>query len=95
MRIKKVGYQARDSGTHRKYNFYKSIKRYKKTGTFLNRGTGSGHLAGEKWGDEKEIDPMSRVRKYSKNSPSFDEGVYKSKEKRREVSKSINNFKEM
>lgn len=36
---------------------------------------GSGHAAGESWGDRKEIDPSSKVRKYSKNSPSFDEGV--------------------
>jgi hypothetical protein len=46
------------------------------------RGNGSGHRAGEEWGDRKGIDPTSRVQKYSKNSPSFDEGVYLSKKKR-------------
>jgi hypothetical protein len=41
---------------------------------------GSGHRAGEKWGLEKEIDPDSTVRRYGKNSPSFDEGVYQYKQ---------------
>lgn len=36
---------------------------------------GSGHHAGEGWGDKKKIDPSSPIRKYSKNSPSFDQGV--------------------
>lgn len=82
------GYKARDIGTHRTYNFKASIKRYKKTGKFTYRGTkvgkkmiyGLGHAAGEKWGAVKQIDPSSQVRKYSKNSPSFDEGVYKYKQ---------------
>lgn len=43
---------------------------------------GSGHRAGENWGDAKDIDPTSPVTKYSKNSPSFDEGVWISKRKR-------------
>lgn len=77
--MKKVGYQARDAGTHRTYSFSASVKRYKKTGKFLNRKDGSGHLAGERWGEDKQINPESTVTKYSKNSPSFDEGVYKYK----------------
>lgn len=82
---KAIGYQARDAGTHRRYDFSKSIKRYKNTGKIYYRGVGSakgsGHKAGEKWGEDKEIDPKSTVRRYSKNSPSFDEGVYLYKEK--------------
>lgn len=74
-----MGYQVRDAGTHRTYSFDASIKRYKKTGKFLNRKDGSGHRAGERWGEEKGIDPDSTNTKYSKNSPSFDEGVYKYK----------------
>ena len=80
---KMVGYNRRDAGTHRKYNFQASIKRYKKTGKMLNVAGGSGHRAGESWGDEKEINPDSPVTKYGKNSPSFDEGVYLSKKKRK------------
>lgn len=88
--MKKVGYKARDSVSHRTYNRAASIRRMKKTGNFTYRGTkignkviyGLGHKAGENWGDAKDIDPKSQVRKYSKNSPSFDEGVYKSKQKR-------------
>lgn len=80
---KMVGYQARDSGTHRQYNFNASIRRYKRTGKVVNRNGGSGHQAGEKWADKKEINPDSQVTKYSKNSPSFDEGVYLSKAKRK------------
>lgn len=38
---------------------------------------GSGHQAGENWGQAKEIDPNSPARVYSKRerSPSFDQGV--------------------
>ena len=38
---------------------------------------GSGHRAGESWGEAKQIDPNSPVRVYSKRgrSPSFDQGV--------------------
>lgn len=36
---------------------------------------GSGHQAGESWGEQKQIDPNSTTRKYSKRSPSFDQGV--------------------
>lgn len=75
-------------GYNRKgYSFAKAIARYKKTGKvkFVGKGAakGSGHRAGEEWGDRKQIDPESHVRRYSKNSPSFDEGVYISKSKRK------------
>lgn len=38
---------------------------------------GSGHQAGESWGESKKIDPSSPERVYSKKgkSPSFDQGV--------------------
>lgn len=91
--MKLKGYKSRDNVTHRKYNFKASVNRYKKTGNFTYRGTkignkvvyGLGHKAGEDWGSKKDIDPTSRVRKYSKNSPSFDEGVYKYKEARKKA----------
>lgn len=63
--------------------FRAGVKYYKKHGVFRTRSKnkgGSGHDAGYKWGEAKGIDPTSRVRKYSKNSPSFDEGVYKYKQ---------------
>lgn len=78
----KKGYQRRDSITHRTYNRRASLRHYKRTGKFRTVSGGSGHRAGEAWGDAKEIDPNSSVRRYSKNSPSFDEGVYLSKKKR-------------
>lgn len=82
------GYKGRDSISHRTYSRKTSINRFKKTGSFTYRGTkvgrktvyGLGHKAGEEWATKKEIDPTSQVRKYSKNSPSFDEGVYKYKQ---------------
>lgn len=77
-----VGYQRRDSSTHRKYNRKSSLRRFMRTGKFHFVVNGSGHRAGEAWGDAKDIDPTSPVRKYSKNSPSFDEGVWLSKRKR-------------
>lgn len=80
--MKRVGYKRRDSISHRKYSFAKSMKRFKRTGKFNHVSNGSGHRAGEAWGDAKEIDPSSRTQKYSKNSPSFDEGVALSKKKR-------------
>lgn len=83
MRAALKGYKRRDPVAHRRYNRSASLRRYKRTGSFRNVGSGSGHRAGEDWGDRKEIDPSSRVRKYSKNSPSFDEGVYLSKQKRK------------
>lgn len=86
--MKLKGYKARDPISHRTYNRSASLNRYKKTGKFTYRGTkignkvvyGLGHKAGEDWGARKDIDPNSKIRKYSKNSPSFDEGVYKYKE---------------
>ena len=78
--LKKVGYARRDAITHRKYNFKAAIRRYKKTGKMVTVAGGSGHAAGEKWAGEKNIDPESRVTRYGKNSPSFDEGVYKHKQ---------------
>lgn len=81
--MKLKGYKARDSVTHRKYSFKTAISRFKRTGKFTYRGVGkmkgSGHKAGEEWGAKKGINPKSRVTRYSKNSPSFDEGVYKYK----------------
>ncbi len=82
-----TGYKARDKVSHRTYSRKTSLNRFKKTGKFTYRGTnvrgkvvyGLGHKAGENWAAQKEIDPKSQVRKYSKNSPSFDEGVYKYK----------------
>lgn len=79
-----VGYQRRGATSHRKYNRASSIAHYKRTGSFRRVATGMGHAAGESWAAAKEIDPMSRVRKYSKNSPSFDEGVYQYKMKKRQ-----------
>lgn len=84
---RQTGYKARDSVSHRRYSRKASLARFKKTGKFTYRGTkvkgrvvyGLGHKAGENWGAKKEIDPTSQIRKYSKNSPSFDEGVYKYK----------------
>ncbi len=87
MRQKSKGYNSRDPVSHRKYSRNTALNRFKKTGKFTYRGTkvggtiiyGLGHKAGEEWAERKEIDPESQVRKYSKNSPSFDEGVYKYK----------------
>lgn len=88
MATKSKGYNARDSISHRKYSRSTALARFKKTGKFTYRGTkvggktvyGLGHKAGENWGANKEIDPDSLVTKYSKNSPSFDEGVWKYKQ---------------
>lgn len=71
-------------GYNRKgYKWGKSIKSFKKTGLFKTVKSGSGHDAGYRWGDAKDIDPNSQQRRYSKNSPSFDEGVYLSKKARK------------
>jgi len=78
---KKVGYLARDIISHRPYDFGVSTRRYKRTGRFVYRKDGSGHRAGEEWAERKQINPHSTVTKYSKNSPSFDEGVYTYKER--------------
>ncbi len=67
----------------RKYDRNAHRRRFKQ-GKLTYRGKGaergSGHRAGEAWGAQKQIDPKSRVTKYSKNSPSFDEGVWVYKE---------------
>jgi hypothetical protein len=88
--MKKVGYQRPG------YKWSKSIARFKRTGSFKKVGTrmggikvyGLGHRAGDDWGTKKDIDPKSKQRRYSKNSPSFDEGVYRSKERRRNENES-------
>lgn len=67
------------------YSWGESIKNYKKTRQFKFVKDGSGHLAGEVWADKKGIDPSSPQRKYSKNSPSFDEGVWNSKQRRKVI----------
>ena len=58
--------------------YHKNHKVYRGKGN-----KGSGHQAGEGWGEKKKIDPESPVRVYSKKgrSPSFDQGVrnYKTK----------------
>ena len=58
--------------------YHKNHKVYKGKGN-----KGSGHQAGEGWGESKKIDPESPTRVYSKKgrSPSFDQGVrnYKTK----------------
>lgn len=87
-----VGYKGRDPITHRRYDWNTAIKRAERDGQFTYRGTkrggkiiyGLGHDAGESWGERKNIDPNSRARRYSKNSPSFDEGVYKYKLRKRQ-----------
>lgn len=84
---KGVGYQSRDPIAHRKYSFKTAINRYKRSGKLTYRGKGalrgSGHRAGERWAEQKNIDHESPETKYSKNSPSFDEGVwlYKNRKK--------------
>lgn len=77
-------YGNRGVGYNRKgYKWGKSVKRFKKTGFFRTVKNGSGHDAGYNWGIDKDIDPNSMQRRYSKNSPSFDEGVYQSKQARK------------
>lgn len=83
MRTALLGYKRRDPIGHRRYNRAVSLRRFRRTGTFKFVAGGSGHRAGEDWGDKKNIDPNSPIRKYSKNSPSFDEGVYLSKQRRK------------
>ncbi len=74
-----VGYNRRG------YNWAKSINQYKKTGSFKVVKDGSGHDAGFKWGNAKKINPDTMQRRYSKNSPSFDEGVWLSKRSRQKA----------
>lgn len=76
------GYKARDASTHRKTSLSTLYNRFKKGKiTYRGKGSlrGSGHAAGQAWGEKKGIDPKSQVKKYSKNSPSFDEGVWQYK----------------
>ncbi len=80
MKTRLRGYKGVDPISKRKYSRAVSIRRYKRTGKFAFRQKGEGHRAGERWGNKKEIDPNSRVTRYSKNSPSFDEGVYQYKQ---------------
>lgn len=89
MRIAGTGYKRRGKTSHRRYKWSTAIKHYKRTGKFNTVKSGSGHRAGEEWGDKKQIDPNSRQRRYSKNSPSFDEGVWLSKQKRRMAEKMV------
>lgn len=77
----KVGYKRKG------YSWNKSIKAYKKSGVFKVVKSGSGHDAGFRWAEAKGIDPQSSVRRYSKNSPSFDEGVYRYKDTQRQKNK--------
>lgn len=81
----KVGYKRKG------YNFKKSVASYKKSGYFKTVKGGSGHDAGFRWAEAKGIDPESKVQRYSKNSPSFDEGVYRYKD----VQKQRNKMKDM
>lgn len=74
------------------YSWSKALAKFKKSGNFKNRKDGSGHRAGEEWGAKKGIDPSSSQRRYSKNSPSFDEGVYQYKSKA--IQKALSNSKE-
>lgn len=72
-----VGYKARYATSGNKiYNRSKALKTFKRTGYFKVKKDGSGHDAGTKWAEQKQIDPNSRTWRYGKNSPSFDEGVY-------------------
>ncbi len=88
MSSKNVGYKGRDPVSHRRYNRQVSLARFKRTGKFAYRGVGkmrgSGHRAGEEWGAKKQINPLSLTTRYSKNSPSFDEGVWKYKQSARQ-----------
>jgi len=73
---KGVGYEARDSISHRKYDFGRAIRRMEKTGKVEHRNDGKGHEAGFRWAQSKKIHWSDPATKYSKNSPSFDEGVH-------------------
>ncbi len=86
------GYHGYDPVSKRKYNWHKSVARFKREGAFANRWNGSGHRAGEGWAEEKKIDPESPVQRYSKNSPSFDEGVYTYKKITKAKREMMNNY---
>lgn len=77
------GYKAKRLNGTPAYSWKKSLKIYKRTGYFRTKINGSGHTAGYNWGSAKKIDPKSQIRRYGKNSPSFDEGVYKYKQEAR------------
>lgn len=88
------GYKSRDAVSHRITRLAALVKRFNSgTVTFRGRGEskGGGHRAGYKWAESKGIDPHSRIKKYSKNSPSFDEGVwqYKSAHAKHNLAKNI------
>jgi len=71
------GYALRKYRKSEKQVYHKGGKVYR------GKSRGSGHQAGESWGEAKQIDPEIRTRIYSKKgrSPSFDQGVrnYKTK----------------
>lgn len=91
--MKSTGYKKRDSVSHRKTNIGTLLGRFKR-GKVTYRGKGlsigSGHRAGEKWAASKGIDPDSDETQYSKNSPSFDEGVWQYKQSAK--GKALSNF---
>lgn len=83
-KLKKMAYRywakPTKAGYNRKgYNFNKSVAKFKKTGSFKVVKDGSGHKAGYEWAKTKGIAHDDQMRRYSKNSPSFDEGVYQYK----------------
>jgi len=82
----KKGYeQTYKTSPKKKYSWEKSLDMYKRTGFFKTKIDAMGHDAGFKWAKENKINPKERRRKYGRNSPSFDEGVYSYKEKVREA----------
>ncbi len=79
------GYEQRlktDQG-RKKYKREDSIAYRKRTGYFKAKIDSMGHNQGFMWAKKKKIDPSDRHRKYGMNSPSFDEGVYEYKMKKR------------
>lgn len=66
------------------YSWANSLRTYANTRQMPYVEDGAGHRAGENWADQNKVDPYATQRKYSPyNSPSFDEGVWLSKQKRR------------
>ena len=80
---KKISYKTQGRFRRKEKQVY-----HKKGAVSTRKPRGSGHRAGEGWGEAKQIDPESAERKYSKNSPSFDQGVrnYKAKAHNKAVS---------
>lgn len=70
------GYMRRDPVSHRTYDRDTAVKRFDKTGGFAYKDTGLGHKLGFEWARKNKVDPHDEETKYSKNSPSFDEGVH-------------------